>query len=62
MIWSRSRKRLVGRGILTVGDVDGDGAVTSADGAIILSSQLAASTPVMSRPDLCEVGGSAGCS
>ena len=44
------------------GDVNGDGAVSSEDGEIILGSQFVPPIAVMSRPDLCDVGGSASCS
>jgi hypothetical protein len=44
------------------GDVNGDGAVTSEDGATIMGSLLVPPSAVMSRPDLCDVGGSVGCS
>ncbi len=44
------------------GDVNGDGAVSSADSDIILGSQVVPPTDVLSRPDLCDVGGSVGCS
>lgn len=44
------------------GDVDADGRVTSTDGAIILRSFVVPPTVTMTRTDLCDVGGSLGCS
>jgi glucose/arabinose dehydrogenase len=44
------------------GDVNGDGAVSSEDGAIILGALLVPPSAVMNRPDLCDVGDSIGCS
>jgi hypothetical protein len=42
--------------------VNGDGAVSFEDGAIILGALLVPPTAVMNRPDLCDVGDSIGCS
>jgi glucose/arabinose dehydrogenase len=44
------------------GDANGDGAVSSEDGIIILRTLSVPPTAVMNTPDLCDVGGSIGCS
>jgi len=44
------------------GDVNGNGRVTGADSIIISRSLLQPPRATMTRPDLCDVGGSVGCS
>jgi hypothetical protein len=44
------------------GDVNGSGAVTPADSAMLLRALAVPPRAVMPRPELCDVGGSPGCS
>jgi hypothetical protein len=44
------------------GDVDADGSVTLADAVVISHSLLSPPRATMARSDLCDVGGSVGCS
>lgn len=44
------------------GDVNGSGAVTSADALMIRRALLVPPTATLNLPDLCDVGGSSGCS